>query len=732
MVSASIRLAVNEQLPVLSVSDSVESLLGYRAEHFLSGEVSFSELIHPHDQDIADTLFARDLQNPSGTFNIRLRHASGRIRCMKGSYAKGMEGEAGELVVDLQLTCAKSLPRTLGEASTTVNFRAMMENTDDFIYFKDRNHVFTGASQTLVSLCDPAEHWTDLLGQTDYDVFAEEFADVYYRLEKQVFAGVPVAHEIQEYLARDGRRGWVDNRKYPIRDEHGEIIGLYGIARDTTEQKRAQASLQASEERLRLALAAAKQGWFDVELASGAVTVSPEYARMFGYEPDGFQSNVPNWLSHVHPDDRGALAEAFAACVADGGPRAMEYRRQTKAGGWKWIRSVGQIVQWDEDRRALRMIGIHTDITERKASEEYDNFRSRILEMLAGGEAQEKILEAIVTGIEHLQPAMLCSILLLDGEGERLCNGVAPSLPDFYNDATDGMEIAFGAGSCGTAAFTGERVIVEDVATHPYWENFKEIALRAGLRACWSQPIRSSSQQVLGTFAIYHRELRRPSGTDITLIEQSARLASIAIERSQAEKQIRDLAYYDSLTHLPNRRLLHDRLALALAGSKRSGRYCAAMLLDLDNFKPLNDEHGHLAGDLLLIEVARRLAGVVREVDTVARLGGDEFVVVLGSLSREESVSREQAMAIAEKIRAVLAVAYVLTPVQDGKADTTIEHHCSASVGVTLYAGDETNQNEIIKRADMAMYQAKQSGRNSVRFFAAGAGTMAAAAPTVD
>jgi hypothetical protein len=131
-----------------------------------------------------------------------------------------------------------------------VNFTAMMENTDDFIYFKDRNHVFTGASQTLVSLCDPAEHWTDLLGQTDYDDFPEEYADIYYRLEKQVFAGIPVAHEIQETLRKDGRKGWVDNRKYPIRDQNGEIIGLFGVARDITERKVAEAELSRYQNHL--------------------------------------------------------------------------------------------------------------------------------------------------------------------------------------------------------------------------------------------------------------------------------------------------------------------------------------------------------------------------------------------------------------------------------------------------------------------------------------------------
>lgn len=248
VLEASVCLALKGLLPILSVTDSIEALLGFTADDYLSGRVSLRQQIHPHDSDIAERLFSPGDPAASGTFNLRLRHANGRIHCIRGQYGKAF-GPQG-LVLNLLLQDAKTLKRTLSDASTMVNFTAMMENTDDFIYFKDRNHVFTGASQTLVSLCDPAEHWTDLLGQTDYDVFPETYADIYYRLEKQIFSGMPVAHETQEILAKDGKKGWVDNRKYPIRDEQGEIIGLYGIARDITESKRAEAAVKESNDRL--------------------------------------------------------------------------------------------------------------------------------------------------------------------------------------------------------------------------------------------------------------------------------------------------------------------------------------------------------------------------------------------------------------------------------------------------------------------------------------------------
>ena len=187
--------------------------------------------------------------------------------------------------------------------------------------------------------------------------------------------------------------------------------------------------------------------------------------------------------------------------------------------------------------------------------------------------------------------------------------------------------------------------------------------------------------------------------------------------RIQAEDEIRNLAFYDELTKLPNRRLLNDRLEQNMAASKRSGHYGALMFLDLDNFKPLNDAHGHDAGDLLLIEVAHRLASCVREADTVARFGGDEFVVILSELSEDKAESTTQASIVAEKIRAALAEPYKLKIQHEGQAETNIEHRCTSSIGVVLLINHEISTEDIIKWADMAMYQAKEAGGNQIRFY---------------
>ena len=183
-------------------------------------------------------------------------------------------------------------------------------------------------------------------------------------------------------------------------------------------------------------------------------------------------------------------------------------------------------------------------------------------------------------------------------------------------------------------------------------------------------------------------------------------------ERKRLEEQVHQLAFHDPLTHLANRRLMLDHLEQAMSASKRSQRHGALLFLDLDNFKPLNDTHGHGVGDLLLIEVAERLKACVREADTVARFGGDEFVVLLSELSTQPGEADEQAVAIAEKVRTRLAEPYVL---QSAPSAPAIRHECTASIGVAVFRGRDESQNAVIDRADAAMYRAKEEGRNRIQ-----------------
>jgi diguanylate cyclase (GGDEF)-like protein len=163
--------------------------------------------------------------------------------------------------------------------------------------------------------------------------------------------------------------------------------------------------------------------------------------------------------------------------------------------------------------------------------------------------------------------------------------------------------------------------------------------------------------------------------------------------------------------------LLIDRLGQSINACKRARRFAALIFLDLDNFKPLNDLHGHGAGDLLLREVARRLKTCVRKIDTISRYGGDEFVVLLSDLEADEAQSTVQAALVAEKIRLMLAEPYCLLVKSDDDAAARTEHRCSASIGVVVFGQHETSLDDIVMQADSAMYAAKEAGRNTIRFY---------------
>jgi len=454
---------------------------------------------------------------------------------------------------------------------------------------------------------------------------------------------------------------------------------------------------------------------------------------------------------------------------------------------------------------------------------------NRILNQINERVSLADILKELTLHVETLNPSMICSILLLDNDGKTLRSGAAPSLPSFYNQAIDGVQIGDNVGSCGTAAFLGERVIVEDIDVHPYWAEYRELASKAKLQSCWSQPFKNKDGKVLGTFAIYHHHKSYPTQSELSLIADYANLAQLAIEtnraqndlrisaiafdsnegmvvtdvngiilrvnnaftnitghkeldvigqtfgmhgsrindvniysemwetikdlevwegeicnyrkngeaypelltiakvkdlnfiatnyvisladitvKKKAEEEIQSLAFYDPLTHLPNRRLLLDRLKLALFNSLRSGKDVALLFLDLDNFKTLNDSLGHDVGDILLKQVAERLTSCLRDGDTAARLGGDEYLVMLENLSEHSIEAAAQAEIISEKILLALNQPYQLH---------TNEYQSTVSIGVALFGNQNISQDELLKHADIAMYQAKKAGRNAVCFY---------------
>ena len=246
------------------------------------------------------------------------------------------------------------------------------------------------------------------------------------------------------------------------------------------------------------------------------------------------------------------------------------------------------------------------------------------------------------------------------------------------------------------------------------------VALRTGIRGTTLVVTLFAIQALLGAYSeigFFAHDIARAGLSNYWAAMLILSIVGISISThiaalDEAQEQILGLAFYDALTQLPNRRLLNDRLTLALAAIKRSECHAAMLMLDLDNFKSLNDTQGHHVGDLLLMEVAKRLKRCVREVDTVARLGGDEFIVVLNTLEQETVSAINQARDVAEKIRVVLAEPYLIKIQLKNGDESTIEHRCTASIGVVVFNKHVNIVEDIFKFADIAMYKAKAAGGN--------------------
>jgi diguanylate cyclase (GGDEF)-like protein/PAS domain S-box-containing protein len=300
------------------------------------------------------------------------------------------------------------------------------------------------------------------------------------------------------------------------------------------EQRNTEAALLASERHFRAYFEKALIGMASTSAEKGWLEVNDALCRMLGYAREELMRM--NWAELTHPDDLKENLKLYERILSgEIDSYTIENRLIRKDGQAIHVRRAPQAVR-KADGSIDYIVAIIEDITERRRAEHNERLRNHVLELLTLGKPLAEILNAIVRGVEADNPGMLCSILLLNEN--RLTIGAAPSLPALYNAAIDGAEIGPEAGSCGTACYTGERIIVEDIDSHPYWKNYKHLAEQAGLVSCWSEPIYGSTRKVLGSFAIYHRNPSIPNNTDIALIASCARLVGVSLERKRAEDEL--------------------------------------------------------------------------------------------------------------------------------------------------------------------------------------------------
>ncbi len=357
---------------------------------------------------------------------------------------------------------------------------------------------------------------------------------------------------------------------------------------------------------------------------------------------------------------------------------------------------------FDDGGRLIAVMETLRDMTEQRLGEDLRNAQAHVLEMITFNAALEDVLDRLIRLIEAQISDVYGSILLLEADTARLKHCAAPHLPEAYVQAIDGLRIGPDVGSCGAAAYRREAVICADLFNDPLWAGYADLIAPFGYRSCWSFPILSNAGAVLGTFALYSAQVRAPSPLELKLIEMTAHVAGIAIERKRSEERIHFMAHHDPLTGLPNRAQLAHRISQAIELAGRHNRGVTVALLDLDNFKLVNDSLGHNAGDELLRVSAERIARCLSADDAALRLGGDEFVIVL----QDRADGPEAVDRALHSIRAAICEPVSL----DG-----IECRITASLGAASFPRDGVSAEALLANADAAMYAAKELGRDNLQ-----------------
>ncbi len=407
--------------------------------------------------------------------------------------------------------------------------------------------------------------------------------------------------------------------------------------------------------------------------AGEVVYMSPSCEDMTGYTAEAFKASPQLLQQLVHSEDQADFQQHWQNHNHHQRPGEMEFRLQHKDGRIQWIHHLCRPT-FDDQGNFLGVRASNRDITQRKQIE---------LELSLHDIALKACGEAIAITDTH-------------------------AMVRWINPAYCGLT------GYGEQEILGHPLIEteEQLAEQGALSNEIRLALQSG------QPWRGEMMSRRKDGGYYTEQLSiTPVYTNKAHASHFIVVKQDTSERKRSEEQIRQLAFYDPLTQLANRRLLVDRLEQALVNCRRHQQYGALLFLDLDKFKPLNDRYGHDLGDQLLCEVAKRLRLAVRQQDTAARLGGDEFVVLLAELNSQIEIARQDANQIAWKLHQIVAEPYILWVRHEGTSPHRMEYLLTASIGISLFLNQENNANGILKQADIAMYKAKRDGRNSVSCF---------------
>ena len=467
-------------------------------------------------------------------------------------------------------------------------------------------------------------------------------------------------HHIEYRIRRrnDNEERWIECRGKPVIGNDGQVEKISGFIQDITERKQVESQLRESEQSLQLSQESGGIGTWEYDFITNESICSRNVFQQLKFPWSTGKSSWDDVFAAIYPEDHAHVNEVINHHISEGSDLDVEYRITDTEGDARWMRTIGK-VEFDADGNPIKMRGTIQDITAQKSASEKFQLLARVFNDTQEGititNAQKEIVDvnpafSDITGFSREE---------VIGQNPRILSSGKQS-PEFYAEMWQKIN-EFGH-------WQGE-----------VWNRRKDGELYAELMTI--STLLDDNGKVINYVGVF---------TDIT-------------HSKQQQEKLNRMAHYDVLTGLPNRALFVDRFHQAIAHSKRNESLLVVCFLDLDNFKPINDNYGHDVGDELLIEVAKRIKDCIREEDTVSRQGGDEFALLLNDIE-----SPDQCELTIERILHALAQPYLID-------DTP--HNITASIGVTLYPDDNEDIDTLVRHADNAMYQAKQSGKHRYHFF---------------
>lgn len=538
--------------------------------------------------------------------------------------------------------------------------RSLVETIPDLVWLKDTEGLYLSCNPAFERFVGASEK--EIIGKTDFD-FVDKGQAQFFRSQDRAAlqAGRAITNEEWITYADDKRRVLLETTKVPVKTASGELIGILGIARDITTRKQVEDELRKSNYLLTNLTANIPGVIFQLHAnAAGRQSftyVSEAISDICEITPEELRSNAAVFFSLIHPDDRSGVQASMNESAKLLEHWRREFRVALPKHGIRWL-ILSAIPEMQNDR-GIVWYGMLTDITERKLAEGGLQLATMVYQ-----NSSEAI---IVTDNGNTIIAVNPAFERITGYSAQEALGQSPSL--------------LKSGRHDAAFYEG---MWSDLLQQGSWQG-----------ELWNR--RKDGSLYATRLSI--NTTKRADGT----IHYFVGVGSDITQRKETEKLIWRQANYDALTSLPNRNKFRDHSDLMFKKSLRSGLPTAVILLDLDNFKDVNDTLGHHMGDVLLQEVATRLRACVRESDIVARLGGDEFTVLIGEIPDQTIVER-----ISQKILDRIAEPFML------KEEFV---HISASVGITYFPRDGTDIDSLLKNADQAMYAAKRLGRNRSNYF---------------